>query len=455
MKVINYITKNAFWFVSGLYVAIVVCSCCLPVFWDMYAQVKTAHFFLETDFKNLLPDGNSYSDNGHFPMYAIYLALLFKIFGFKLWVAHFSVLPFVLGLLLQLKKLSAKFLNEQKTFLVLLLTLAHPAILTQTIYFSNEIAIVFFSAWMINALLEPRSSHIALTSIFLCLLNLRGISFVFLLLIYFGLTKKQKSAYYLLSGMVIWIIWMLIHYYYMGWFLQGSEIKEFREITTLSGMLKNFLLCFWKLLDLGSVIGWIIIFISVVKIKKSNPLLNFLLLATLSVFFICVPLSNPISNRYFLLCYVLLLPAFVLAISAMSKRLFFIISFIFALVLIRNNWMSYPNKYGNAWDCSLKSIPYFDVRKQLDDYTADNKIARANVEAGFQLYFNDSFYLMSDSKEEYALLSDTEMPSKLYVADSNICNNYNSDREKYLLDNYVLEQKFEKGSVYINLYKRK
>ena len=122
---------------------------------------------------------------------------------------------------------------------------------------------------------------------------------------------------------------------------------------------------------------------------------------------------------------------------------------------MQSNWLAKPNKYGNAWDCTLQSLNYFDVRKKLDEYVATSKISPADVAAGFQLYFNDTWYLMNGINKEYALLSDTDMNTNLYIADSNICNNYNKERTTYLAENYTLVKSFAKGTIYIHHFKKK
>ncbi|HXB40348.1 MAG TPA: hypothetical protein VNZ49_07380 [Bacteroidia bacterium] len=450
----GFIKKFGFWVITVIYLVILLFAKNIPVFWDMYGQVKTANYFLETNFSDLFPDGNTFSDNGHFPLYALYLALLFKIFGLKLWLAHLSVLPFLFGILWQLQKFCKLFLSELQTFFVLLFTLFHPAFITQSIYFSNEIAIVFFSLWMINSILYERSSHIALASIFLCLLNLRGISLCIILLIYFLIAKRNKNAWYLLCGLIIWTSWLFIHCKITGWFFAGEEIKEFRALATPEMMVRNFLISLWKIIDLGSVFGWAAILAVALKRKTSGEPLVLLMLVSLAVILTCVPTGNPVSNRYFLISYVLLLPAFIYSVGFLDKKLPVVIPVCFAIVLFSNNGVMYPNKYGNAWDCSLKSLAYFDLRKQLDGYVAEQKISPKEVSAGFQLYFNDKFYLMNGTEKEYGLLSDTEMPRSEYVADSDICNNYDELRNQFLKERYSPVKTFKSGAVYINLFRK-
>lgn len=410
---------------------------------------------MEHGFSDLFPNGGSYSDNGHMPLYPLYLAVLFRLLGFKLWVAHFSVLPFLLGALWQLKKLSARYLGEAHVWKVLLFTLFVPAFITQSIYFSQELALVFFSLWLVNAVLEERSSHMALAAMALCLFNLRGISLCGVLLLYYAVYKKQKNAWYLACGIFAWLAGVWLHYRATGWFFVGEEIREFRAFAGFAGMLKNAAVCLWKMLDQGAVFGWVAVGVIAFRNKKVSEPLVLLLLVLISVAGPCVLFTNPIGNRYFSLCYVLLLPAFFYALGLLQKKLSTLVAICFAVVLVSNNGVTYPNRYGNAWDCSLKSLPYFDLRKQLDEYVTKEQIPVKDVSAGFQLYFNDRYYLMNGQNRGYALLSDTEMPTTLYVADSDICNNYNAQREQFLEEHYMLLQTFCSGAVYINLYKHR
>jgi hypothetical protein len=455
MTFYKFIQINAWWLISIVFVVIIISCCNLPVFWDMYGQVKTAHYYLETNFKHLLPNGSGFTDNGHFPLYSLYLAALFKLFGFKLWLAHVSIIPFVIGLLYQLQMLCKRFLSDEKALWVLVLTLIHPALIAQSIYFSSEICFVFFALWMLNTIEDLRASRMVLSSSLLCLLNLRALPLVIIILCYFVFLKKQKSVWYLLLSILVSVSWIFIHFYASGWFFINTENVGHRTVIDFIGMIKNFFWCFFKLTDFGNIIALIFIVLFCFKQKRIDEPIVFLLLAIIAVIAFCIPLSNPISTRYFLLVYVLALPAFIYSVSAFSKQKMITACLVFVLLLMQSNWLIKPNKYGNAWDCSLQSLTYFDVRKDLDNYVSENNISPKDVAAGFQVYFNDKYYLMNNSDKEYDLLSDTEMNENLYIADSNICNNYNSQRMDYLERNYTLVKSFTKGSIYIRLYKRK
>jgi hypothetical protein len=455
MAVYTFIQKNAWWLLSIVYITVIVSCCHIPVFWDMYGQVKTAHYYLETNFKHLLPNGNGFTDNGHFPLYALYLSVLFKLFGFKLWLAHVSIIPFVIGVLYQLQLLCKRFLSDEKTLWVLLLMLIHPAVAAQSIYFSSEICFVFFALWMLNTIKDIRASRMVLSSSLLCLLNLRALPLVIIVLICFVFLKKQRSAWYLSLSILVAIAWMFIHFYASGWFFINPENIGHRTAIGFIGMMKNLFWCLVKLTDFGNIIALIFIALFCFKQKRIEEPVVFLLLATIAVIAFCVPLSNPISNRYFLLVYILTLPVFIYSIKSFSKQKTAAACLVFALLMIQSSGLTMPDKYGNAWDCNLQSLNYFDVRRELDDYVVENHISPIDVAAGFQLYFNDKYYLMNDSDKEYDLLSDTEMNENLYITDSNICNNYNEQRKEYLEKNYTLVKSFTKGSVYIRLYSKK
>jgi len=455
MLLYKFIQKNTWWIISIAYTVIVLYYSNTPVFWDMYAQVKTARYFLDTNFKDLFPNQNGFIDNGYFPIYTLYLAVLFKYLGFTLFVAHASVIPFIIGLLYQLQHFCNRFLSPQKTLFVLLLMLIHPVIEAQSIYFSSEVCFVCLSIWMLNTIYDERASRMALSSTLLCLLNFRAVPLVILLWVYFTFIKKQKSAWYLFASVLVSVTWFFIHAYISGWFFENPATIEYRSILGFTGMLKNFFWCLVKLTDYGNIIALIFIVLFCIKQKKLGEPVLFVLLTAISVFIFSVPLSNPVNNRYFLLVYVLAIPAFIASISAYPIKKSAVFFVLFVLFLQQSNRLIKPNKYGNAWDCTLQSLDYFGVRKELDNYVSENQIASKDMAAGFQVYFNNAYYLMNNTDKEYDLLSDNKMNTNLYIADSNICNNYNQQRKEYLNINYTLVKSFEKGGVYIHLYKRK
>ncbi|MEA1897674.1 MAG: hypothetical protein U9N53_08430, partial [Bacteroidota bacterium] len=104
-------------------------------FWDtVQLASRHAHFYFENNFNELfLPDE---IDSGHIPSFGIYLALAWKLFGKSLFVSHFAMLPFLYGIILQAWLLIKKYFPPQLSLPVLILLLADPTLLSQSILVS-------------------------------------------------------------------------------------------------------------------------------------------------------------------------------------------------------------------------------------------------------------------------------------------------------------------------------
>ncbi|MBS1646764.1 MAG: hypothetical protein JST67_05445 [Bacteroidetes bacterium] len=451
----SFIQKNT-WLVAGfLYLLLIIYFANIPVFWDMYAQVHTAHYFLQTHFSDLFPNGGFYTDNGYFPLYAVYLAVCFKYLGFQLWVAHLSVFPFVLALFFQIQRFCASFFSFKKTAAVLGLMLIHPILLMQSVYFSSEIALAFACFWLLNSLINNRASHIVLASVFLCALNLRSLPFIFLLGVYFLFFKKKKEAWYLVFSFLLAAIWLFYHYLHTGWLIQNPESVEYRRLIGVPKMLQNVFCFFIHFFNYGNGVIVALLMLFLFFKKRGHELGLFAALFAVSVLLCCIPLSNPINARYFLPVYLFFIPCLVWAIGFLSLKKNSLFLFVYLLALWQTQFVTPPEKYGYSWDCSFQSLAYFEVQKQVDAYLTERDIKPKEVDAGYQLNFDDAFYLMNNKPKQYAWLSDTDMPTNKYVLQSNICNNYSAERNGYIQQQYVILQSFKKGWVCIDVYKKK
>src|SRR4051794_38753575 len=76
-------------------------------FWDtIQLGSKQAHWFYDHNFKFFfLPE---IIDSGHPPSFGIYLAICWKLFGKSLPVSHLAMLPFLLGIVIQVYLLLKK-----------------------------------------------------------------------------------------------------------------------------------------------------------------------------------------------------------------------------------------------------------------------------------------------------------------------------------------------------------
>jgi len=78
-----------------VYTLVVLFSQEQPFFWDGALHSKLAHWYLEHHFQNLVPPPEL--DSGHPPFFALFLAVVWRVFGRSLLMSHLLMLPFILG----------------------------------------------------------------------------------------------------------------------------------------------------------------------------------------------------------------------------------------------------------------------------------------------------------------------------------------------------------------------
>lgn len=447
------------WFLLVAWTILVLFSLKVPVFWDMYAEVKTAVYFIYTNWSDLLPNGNGYVDNGHIPIYPLYLSGLFKIFGYHLYVAHLSVLPFLFVLNNEISRLTADLRNQFFRLLLLVLILLMPFISPAIINFNREIAFLSFSIGFYNAIKSRIESRILLFSLLLVLFNQRGIFLVIGGLIYSLLYRSSQNAIrlkFFFPAFVFFIIWMLFHYLVSGWFILNPANSEHRSFIGISQVFRNLLFSLWKLADLGMFMLWLpLLFIANYRVKWQQDFRLFTIFLLVTIMML-LPFSNPVSHRYFLLFY-LVLPVFVFKRLALFRNQMISRSWIVTIfmVVISGHFWLYPNRYGNSWESQFRSVRSHKVRRLLDDYTIKKGIPPDSISAGFQLYFNSDFYLMDQKSREYQLLQDTGICSSPYLAESNLPNNFSPYRREWLNKLYVKDTSMNSGVFYLDIYRKK
>jgi len=199
-------------------------------FWDTI-QLGSLHanYYLTTNFTNLLLPNDI--DSGHIPAFGIYIGLLWKIFGRSLIVSHLAMLPFIIGIVYQLKKTTDYFLESKYSGIALFLIILDPTLLSQITLVSPDIPLIFFFFFSLNSILKNNKKELLIGIIFLFLISMRGMMVAFCLLIIDLIVninfKKphrtlpssllKRSVLYL-PAFIIFILFNLYHYNVKGWF---------------------------------------------------------------------------------------------------------------------------------------------------------------------------------------------------------------------------------------------
>jgi hypothetical protein len=470
-------------------------------FWDsVQLGSKHASFYYFNNYSSLLlPDE---IDSGHIPAFGMYLALIWKLFGRSLWISHLSMLPFVLGIAIQLYKLLKRFVVNKHLFFAFFLVLLDPTLLSQMTLISPDVPLTFFFLLGLNATLNNKAGWIMISAIFLFLTSMRGmmISLCILFLdlyhnIFFkeniksiipSLLKKglkylpsfllsaiykqyaketfiklfKRSLIYL-PALLIFIAYSLFHYREKGWigFHQNSSWAECFEPVGLNGFIYNIGILGWRMIDFGRIGVWISFIILFTFYHKQilNNSKTHLLLFLFILSFILLPANmlwakNLTAHRYLIPLYLIfsIFCAQILFSFYVKEKLRYALITLWGTLIISGNFWIYPNKISMGWDSTLAHLPYYDLRNKALEYL-DKKGINFNAVA--------SFFPNEASLNEIDLTGDQRKFSiyngkNQYVFYSNI---YNIDDQIYdeIYNEYEIIQKFNKNRIYIHVLEKK
>lgn len=436
----------------------------IPFFWDMSYIAKVAVHIYECNFTAVIfPEFN----NGFPPLFSMYFAALWKLFGKSLLVSHLAILPFVFIIFVQFYKLLKRYVAPGLQFPAFLVLLAEPAFLTQFLLTGYDIVICALVLLSINSILENKRYLNVLAVVLLPVVSTRGFAFV-AALYFFELYVTQKKPYKIatilrlsvpyLASLFVFGLWKPYHYHYTGWFFVSEENKYIYSGSTLNWIIRNLTYIFWKIMDSGRIFLYAciaILFFRQVKKPKSPRIketlaICVLLFSSYVVFF--VSLHSMVAQRHFISIYVLSIILFFQLLTGLQKKtrntLIFLVN---ALFFAGNFWM-YPVRFGNAWDASLKVIPYFKTENEFRDYTVSRKINPAEVGAQFPMNANRKYTYLEPESFEFCDI-DTKPAGKFrYIVHSNICNAFKPEQIEMLSKKWILLKQFQSGQVYIRLY---
>lgn len=468
--------KQVAQFIVSLYfIILVLASSSLPFFWDCMLYSRIAQWFIHTGFESvILPQA---LDTGHSPVFPLYLASFWKLFGETLFVSHLLMLPFLIGIGFQLINLAERFFHPNHFYTGLLILLIEPTFLAQSTMVSLDIAIVFFYLLGLNGILNRQKFFVFISVIFLSLLSLRGVvlsaSLFFTHLILFFPKNKTASkeilrisALYIISGFIAFG-WYLYHYSQTGWmfFTPSASWSAHRGTVDFAGALKNIAIIVRNLLDFGRIALWIaIVLLFVITIRQFRTIKQFPATLKKNTIIICVPLvvqslsfipfSNAIGHRYFMIVYLLAVAQF---FNLLKHCLPFIsvkirkaaIAGVILFFLSGHFWV-YPDKIAKGWDSSLAHLPYFDLRDKMMTYIEKKQWDKTSIGSEFPML---TPYSITRLQGDSVSLQQKNLKRHRQIIYSNVCNNF-SEQEIDSLKQWEKVMSFRKGQVKMILYQK-
>ncbi|HNZ42076.1 MAG TPA: hypothetical protein PLI16_00200 [Bacteroidales bacterium] len=456
---------KTFVFFSALAVIIILLSANLPFFWDNITISEYINFYLRDSFRHIIPPLET--DFGPLTINALYLAACCAIFGKTLLVCHLAIIPVVVGIFLEIKKISLRFIKPELLPMVYLLLLFDPAFITQIILMGYDLFLLYFVLLAIRSLLEKKHLLYSLSLLLLAATSFRALFFIpalalihFMVLLLYDKTRPQiKDVLVYLPAMFFLISWSIIHYLVTGWIIINPANVVHISMNGPAMVIRQFIYILWKITDSGKILPWLFCILCILvyyrKLRTHKlKLLLWLLFAPLAVnSLIMIFLSNPVGHKYFLQSFVFLIILTVYFLQQIHLKKIRLGIFLLILAgFFAGNFIFYPQKYGNAWETSLKVLPYFSLEKDLAAYVKHQGIRPGDIYSFYPVTNNQALSWL-DEDFAYADASHANMDTCRYVITSNVYNIKNPEAIHAKAQQWIPLKHFSRGQVYLKLYK--
>lgn len=446
-------------------------------FWDVIQQVsKEAHWYYQTNFSSLLlPSFSSGSEiiatGYHPPLMGLMTALLWKVFGYHLWVSHLFIAFWAAILICQVWKLVTFLFPEKHIGWAALIILTEATVLAQFAIASPDFILLTAFVMSIRGVLEKKPLLTLIGFFFLCCINMRGVfaGIIILfshLLFYFKQKKESKSFIKIFRAYIPTILLLIAYFtYYLsakGWFFADSAYTEHYQLPEggVTDILKRIFSFILRSVENGRFFVYLLAVTVTVRIFKSkmkpDPSVLFLLLVAflltgMYIVFIFIT-QMPFSSRYFMPQYLILTLLTLLYLSKWLEekkmRLIFILILFFQFT---GHFWLYPEKISKSWDGTLAHLPYYELRKECFDDIDRNELNYDEISAGFCLSPNRRFVELIDEDKR---LGGDKTNMKYYIY-SNISNLPDETIDEMKDTNrWKPVRQYKKGPVFITLYER-
>ncbi len=437
-------------------------------FWDsILLASRYGQWYYQTRFSTLfVPEEIA----GYPPLFGMYVAAGWHLFGKSVPVSHFLMLPFLVGIVWQLYLLVRRFLPPSWLFLSLLLIFLDPTLLAQSAQVAPDVVLLFLYLVCLNALLQRRHGLLGLALVFMALLSPRSqilLVAVFLtqLLLHWHENRNLRLSEvlrlmrpYVPAGLLL-ITWLGLHYRHFGWigYAPSSAWSSYSALVSLKGFGLNLVFLAWRLLDFGRIALWVTAGILLWRFKARFPkeapkLLILLLVPLVTLSGVLVWFTNPIGHRYWLVVYVLLglLTAHLLA-QTPNLKLRRTLYVVLAVSLVSGHFWVYPERIAKGWDATLAHLPYFTLRQEMMTYLDQHQIDWQQVGSDFP---NLAPPAATDLTHDQRHFPAKDLRRHTYILYSNVFNGFTDQELAELQRHWITVHEVRKGQVYLRLYRK-
>jgi hypothetical protein len=447
------------WLISLLIIVVlVIISIDIPFLWDTTWHSAVAGHFFHFGTGTLMPPAGL--DNGNPPLYPLLIGLSWLIGGYKLASAHIFFALVLLTLMAALIALGRKFIPQRMLWMLPILLLADPAVLTQSLLMGYDLLILSIVLWSLVFILNDRPAPLFLLLPLLLMIHTRAIpAFVMLLLVQLirgGKGLKSLIPYF--TAAAVLVVWHSWHYLQSGWILIPPGTDSAGEDPDLSRWLRQAAYVIWRSLDLGRIGLWIAAAIIAWQRRRSEDQEGriLLILAVLPLLIHILAFSHadlPVSPRYFMLSQVMLMLYFLKGLRDISFRKTILAYGIVLVCLSGGHLWHYPERFGQSWDSQLSFMPWPDLEQKLDQALASRNLERTEVAALYPLTYSPAESRLEADTSRFSDLAGQKAENFNFVLVSNFSNMYEPELRNYLRENWVVEWTESKGRIEIVLYR--
>lgn len=441
-----------------------------PFYWDNIVQTSVpANWYYETNFKFFyLPDEIA---TGHPTFVGMYFALLWKIFGRSLAICHIGMLPFVFGVLVQIRYFlkNIKITDKLSVLMIMGFVIVDTTFLSQLSLITFDIIQLFFFFLCLNLLIVNKNKAFAISYLVLIMISLRasimagGILIFNLFYDYFSLNKKIRIRDYTkyIPGVLSLFLFLLLFKINKGWVVHNTVSNEWEtsgQYASFYRMIWNTMILIWRLIDFGRfgifLVLLFFLFKSISIRKFQDDTLKILFLIIISQFILFFPIlvtsQIPFGHRYFL---PIIVPAIILSIYWIinyTKLSHLWLTCTFILLISGHFWL-YPMGVSQGWDATTIHWNYFRVSEKMYSYIKENNIQKNEIGTFFPN--NKSRYLSHIETDKNDIYGGIPLQSK-YILYSNSFNVQPEVLSALFSENsnWKLVKKFTRNRIFIGLY---
>ncbi|HNU77317.1 MAG: hypothetical protein WBK43_02515 [Prolixibacteraceae bacterium] len=454
----------------------------LPFFWDtLQLASRHAHFFYETRFTSLfLPND---MDSGHIPVFGMYLAMVWQIFGRSLAVSHLAMLPFVAGILLFTRRVVDHFFKSRYNGVIVLFLVADATILAQITLVSPDVWILCFFTMALWAFVRKKRILLGAASVGLALTSMRGMmivaAFFFTGLILECFLPEKKvpgrkwyspaAAYFFrmlpvyLPAAILSALYLGLHFLRTGWIGYHPDMPWYDHFTRvdLLGFVRNVFIFGWRLVDHGRIFIWITaVALAVYAFRKhlqtdakGRLLIIFTLVLGVVFSYSALTYKNLSGHRYLIPLFFMVALSVIYHLHLFSgiRRKPLVLLLLLAALLSGNFWV-YPDPIAKGWDASLAYLPYQQMRREMNCFIDAEGIDYAETATSFPNNIALKYLDLSDDARSFATIGGD--PSQYrYILYSNVFNDFPEELPRRLEKEWVKVKEFRRVQVRMVLYR--